>query len=328
MIELRLIQHALALARFRNYARAAQSLHLTQPTMTRSIAALERALGVRLFDRGPNGVEPTAFGNILLERGARVLAGEADLQREIQLLAGLDIGRLAVSAAPFPFEISVGAAVARLITAHPGLKVRALLADPREVVRDVLARSADVGLVDVQFIRGQADLVAEPMPQHSFIMAGRPSHPLASRAGLRLAEVLAFPMASTLIVNEAVTAAVASEGTSDLLDADHGELIPAIHVNSYALARQIACDTDALVPGTARMLAPELDAGRLVRLDFHMRGLRTNYAIIYRKDRSLSPAAQAFIDLVRAVEAEVVATEVHAATPARRRVRSKHPRGK
>jgi len=328
VIELRLIQHALALARFRNYARAAQSLHLTQPTMTRSIAALERALGVRLFDRGPNGVEPTAFGNILLERGARVLAGEADLQREIQLLAGLDIGRLAVSAAPFPFEISVGAAVARLITAHPGLKVRALLADPREVVRDVLARSADVGLVDVQFIRGQADLVAEPMPQHSFIMAGRPSHPLASRAGLRLAEVLAFPMASTLIVNEAVTAAVASEGTSDLLDADHGELIPAIHVNSYALARQIACDTDALVPGTARMLAPELDAGRLVRLDFHMPGLRTNYAIIYRKDRSLSPAAQAFIDLVRAVEAEVVATEVHAATPARRRVRSKHPRGK
>jgi len=323
MIELRLIQHALALARFRNYARAAQSLHLTQPTMTRSIAALERAVGVRLFDRGPNGVEPTAFGNILLERGARVLAGEADLRREIQLLAGLDTGRLAVSAAPFPFEISVGTAVARLIAAHPGLKVRALLADPREVVRDVLARRADVGLVDVQFVRGKTDLVAESMPRHDFVMAGRPNHPLAGRAGLRLAEVLAFPMASTLIVNEAVTAAVASGGVSDLLDADHGELIPAIHVNSYALARQIACDTDALVPGTARMLAPELNAGRLVRLNFQMPGLRTNYAIIHRQDRSLSPAAQAFIDLVRAVEAEVVATEMHAATPARRRVRSK-----
>lgn len=323
MIELRLIQHALALARFRNYARAAQSLHLTQPTMTRSIAALERAVGVRLFDRGPNGVEPTAFGNILLDRGARVLAGEADLRREIQLLAGLDTGRLAVSAAPFPFEISVGTAVARLIAAHPGLKVRALLADPREVVRDVLARRADVGLVDVQFVRGKTDLVAESMPRHDFVMAGRPNHPLAGRAGLRLDEVLAFPMASTLIVNEAVTAAVASGGVSDLLDADHGELIPAIHVNSYALARQIACDTDALVPGTARMLAPELNAGRLVCLDFHIAGLRTNYAIIHRQDRSLSPAAQAFIDLVRAVEAEVVATEMHAATPARRRVRSK-----
>jgi len=328
VIELRLIQHALALARFRNYARAAQSLHLTQPTITRSIAALERAVGVRLFDRGPNGVEPTAFGNILLERGARVLAGEADLRREIQLLAGLDVGRLAVSAAPFPFEISVGAAVARLIAAHPRLKVRALLADPREVVRDVLARGADVGLVDVQFIRGQTDLVAESLPRHDFVVAGRPSHPLVGRAGLRLAEVLAFPVASTLIANEVVTAAVVGGATSDLLDPDHGDLIPSIHVNSYALARQIACDTDALVPGTARMLAPELNSGRLVRLDFNMPGLRTNYAIIHRQDRSLSPAAQAFIDLVRAVEAEVVATETHVATPARRRVRSRHPRVK
>jgi DNA-binding transcriptional LysR family regulator len=160
------------------------------------------------------------------------------------------------------------------------------------------------------------------MPRHEFVVAGRPSHPLVGRAGLRLAEVLAFPVASTLIVNEAVTAAVASGGASDLLDADHGELIPAIHVNSYALARQIACDTDALVPGTARMLAPELSAGRLVLLDFHMPGLRTNYALIHRQDRSLSPAALAFIDLVRAVEAEVVATEMHAGTPARRGVRS------
>jgi len=63
--------------------------------------------------------------------------------------------------------------------------------------------------------------------------------------------------------------------------------------------------------------------GRLVRLDFHLPGLRTNYAMIHRQDRSLSPAAQAFIDLVRAVEAEVVATETHAATPARRSVRAK-----
>jgi DNA-binding transcriptional LysR family regulator len=164
------------------------------------------------------------------------------------------------------------------------------------------------------------------MPRHDFVMAARPNHPLADRAGLRLADILSFPIACTPIVNEAVTTAVGGGGNSDLLEVDHDKLIPAIHVNSYDMARRIARDTDALVPGTVPMLSPELNARRLVRLDFDMPGLRTNYAIIHRKDRSLSPAAQTFIDLVRAVEAEVFATEIHAATPTHRRGRSKHQR--
>jgi DNA-binding transcriptional LysR family regulator len=285
-------------------------------------------VGVQLFDRSAKGVEPTAFGSLLLERGARLLAGEADLRREVQLLAGLDVGRLAVIAGPFPFEISVGAAVARLIAAHPRLRVRAMLAEPAEVVREVLARRADVGLVDLQFIVGQTDLVAESMPRHDFIVACRPGHPLAGRTGLGLADVLSFPMASTRIVNEAVTSAVTGTETQGLLDVVHGELIPSIHVNSYAVARQIACDTDALVPGTVRMLAHELMAGRLVQLDFRMPGLHTNYAIIRRQDRSLSPAARAFIDLVRDVEAEAVTTTAHGPTQARQRVRQGHRRKK
>jgi DNA-binding transcriptional LysR family regulator len=76
------------------------------------------------------------------------------------------------------------------------------------------------------------------------------------------------------------------------------------------------------------MLAPELDSGRLVRLDFEMPGLRTNYAIIHRQDRSLSPAARAFIDLVRDVEAELVATAGRSAATARRRVRTGRRRKK
>lgn len=326
MIELRLIQHALALARYGNFARAAAALHLTQPTMSRSIAALERAVGVRLFDRGPKGVEPTAFGSILLERGAQVLAGEADLRREIQLLARLEVGRLAVCAGPFPFEISVGAAITQLVAAHPGLRLKAVLTDPRDVVREVLARRADVGVADVRFISGQGDLVAESMPTHDIFVACRPSHPLAGRAGLGLDEILSYPLASTLITNEAITSAVASRDPSDLLDAGPGDFVPPIYVNSYALARQIARDTDALVPGTVRMLASDIAAGQLVRLDFHMPAVRTNYAIIHRRDRSLSPAAQAFIDLVRVVEADVAATEARADTPASRRARSKRQR--
>jgi DNA-binding transcriptional LysR family regulator len=61
------IQHALALARTRNLARAAEVVRITQPALSRSIAAPERELGARLFDRLRTGVELTAFGKVLVE---------------------------------------------------------------------------------------------------------------------------------------------------------------------------------------------------------------------------------------------------------------------
>ena len=139
VIELRLIRHAQALGQHGNFARAAGALNLTQPTLTRSIAALESLLGVPLFDRTPKGVTPTAFGRVLLERGDTVLRREADLRREIGLLAGLEQGSLAIGAGPYMGETSVARAIARVVSMHPNLRIRCESADPAEVLRDVLA---------------------------------------------------------------------------------------------------------------------------------------------------------------------------------------------
>ena len=54
-MDLRRLAHLVALAEFGNFARAAAQLHLSQPALTRSVQAAEAELGLRLFDRGPNG---------------------------------------------------------------------------------------------------------------------------------------------------------------------------------------------------------------------------------------------------------------------------------
>ena len=83
VIELRLIRHALALGQHRNFARAAEALNLSQPSLSRSIAALEQAFGVPLFDRSHKGVVPTAFGRVLLERQQTLRAlGELTRQND------------------------------------------------------------------------------------------------------------------------------------------------------------------------------------------------------------------------------------------------------
>jgi DNA-binding transcriptional LysR family regulator len=50
-------------------AKAAQQLNVTQPAVSKAIGDLEHTLGVRLLDRGPQGVEPTMYGRALLKRG-------------------------------------------------------------------------------------------------------------------------------------------------------------------------------------------------------------------------------------------------------------------
>ena len=191
MNELRLIRQAIELGRHGNFARAAEELGLSQPSVTRGIAALERSLGVRLFDRTRKGVIPTAFGRVLLERGEAVLRSEANLRREIELLAGLEEGSLAIGAGPYPAEISVATAVARVASAHPRLRIRCTTADPDQVVRDVLAERIDVGIAGVAELEKDARLVVEPLPPLRVFLACRPGHPLAkesrlSRAGVRV----------------------------------------------------------------------------------------------------------------------------------------------
>ncbi len=114
MDTLQLYRQALVLARHGNYARAADALGIAQPNLTRSIAALERSLGVRLFDRGRSGAVPTAFGRILVERAEALLRTDADLRRELQLLAALATGTLTIACGPYAAEAAVGQAVARL----------------------------------------------------------------------------------------------------------------------------------------------------------------------------------------------------------------------
>lgn len=305
-IEIRQLHHALALGRYRNFARAAEALHLTQPSLTRSIAALEKALDVRLFDRDRKGIEPTAFGRILLERGAALLASEGDLRHEIKLLAGLEAGTLSIGAGPYPTEISVASAVTRLMYAHPQLTVEILTATPDEISRKVLTGEFDVGIADPRALGEARRLEIEPLPPHAVHLACRPGHPLLAESDLSVAKILRYPLASTLFSGAA--AAVAGTDTrAGRMNAQTGRFTPAVHVDSLSLARRIARESDVLFPGTASMLADDVGFGRLVRLDFHVPVMRTDYAIITLRNRTPSPAARAFIGHLREAEAKAKA---------------------
>jgi DNA-binding transcriptional LysR family regulator len=304
VIELRLIQHALALARFGNFGHAAESLGISQPSMTRSIATLEETLGVKLFDRNRRGIEPTAFGAVFLAQGQVLLDGEAALHAKIESLAGLQEGTLVIGAGPYASEISVGRTVARVSMAHPQVRLEITSADPEEIIRLVKDGRCEVGVVDVAGLEHEPELNVETLPAHEVHLACRPEHPLAQRPDFQLEEALKFPLVSTTL--RGTVAAIVGNGSAvGRLDPYKGNFAPAILVNSLSLARQIACESDALFPGTAAMLAADQAAGRLVRLNFRIPIMRTNYGIVRRRDRTPSPALELFVRVLREVETEL-----------------------
>ena len=77
-------------------SKAAERLGTAQPALSRSIAALEHALGVRLLDRSPQGVEPTAFGRALIKRGVAVFNELRQGVKDIEHLADPTAGELRI----------------------------------------------------------------------------------------------------------------------------------------------------------------------------------------------------------------------------------------
>jgi len=312
MNDLRLIRLAIALGRHGNFARAAEEMNISQPSLTRGIAALERSLGAQLFDRTRKGAIPTVFGRVLLRRGESMLRDDAELRREIQLLAGLEEGSLAIGAGPFAGEISVAKAVARVVSAHPRLRVSFNVADPDQVVQDVLAGRIDVGVASVIGLGNDARLVVEAFPPLRVYLACRPGHPLTREARPSLARALKFPLATTPL-RGAQAALVANAGATTDRGSPTANFVPQILVNSLTHARLIARESDALFPGTAALLAEDVAAGHLIKLDCHAPAMRTNHGVLYLRDRTLAPATKAFIEALRVVEAEAKRSDATAA---------------
>ena len=308
MLDLKHLHYAIALAKHRNYARAAEALDMSQPALSRSISGLEKALGVKLFDRTPRGVVPTAFGERLLTRGGALLTDAVELERELKLMQGLEAGVLKVGAGPYPAEMCVGPAVGRLCAKHPRLRVDVDTGGWRAMLQQVLRGTLDLAVIELSVVDPHPRLATEPLPEHVGAFYCRKGHVLLREKTPTLDKVLQFPFACC-----ALTARVAEifyrSAKVGMVDPDTGDYIPPIKLDTIALAKSVVLTSDAIGLATPQLIAAEIEAGQLVTLPFRPAWLRTKYGFTYLKDRSLAPAALAFMAEVRAVEAELVKWE-------------------
>ncbi|HEX4817764.1 MAG TPA: LysR family transcriptional regulator [Nonomuraea sp.] len=146
-MDLRVLGYMVAIAEEGSISAAARRLRLTQPTLSRQLRELERRLGADLFARAGRGLVPTAAGEALLRRAARMLADAEAALHDVRLAAAGKTGRLAVGFAGSGINGVLGDALGRLRTELPDVDLSLVeLFDDAEMSAGILDGSLDVAV--------------------------------------------------------------------------------------------------------------------------------------------------------------------------------------
>lgn len=299
MIELRLLEHALAVEEHRSFARAAKAVHISQPALSRSIQTLESRLGLRLFDRNRKGIVPTDAARVILARARSLTAQGRDLEREAGLLRGLDAGELVIAAGPYPAEMVVGPAVGALLGKHPHLALRIVVDHWVSILERIRSREVEVGICEI----GEAvdaDLEITPLPPHQGYLVVRARHPLAGRRTVTMEEALEWPFAMSTRVPPRILGRMADPARRARTPRGG---FPAVQCDNLEVIRRLVATSDTVGAFTLPLVAPLLQSRAVRLLPLRPPWLRSNYGLIRVRGRIPSPAMEAFVAEVHAAEA-------------------------
>lgn len=134
-------------ARLGNFTRAADELHLAQPSLSRQIAALEQDLGSELFHRARGGSTLTTAGESLLPLARRMLADAESVRRELAELAGLERGRVRLGATPTLCISLVAEVLSAFHADHPAIELHLSERGSRRLLDELASGELDLAII-------------------------------------------------------------------------------------------------------------------------------------------------------------------------------------
>lgn len=301
-LDLRLIKYAHSIAANRSFNRAAAALGIAQPTLSRSIKQLEQQLGLPLFTRSAQGVEPTDFGLMFLKEAESVVGQVADLEQQVSLAKGLKSGEVTLGVGPYVAEAVVPGCLRRYCARHPAIGIRIQMDAPDALARALRARTVDLVVAEASVLEDDdaLEVIARLPAMRGYVLV-RARHPLLSRADVTLADVLDYPLVQI--------SRMPPRGLTPLLQSRRQKAsaggvspFPSIECPTVPMALNAVLDSDATVMAALSMAHAELERG-LLRPLLHEPWMRSNWAIVKLRRRFLGPAATAMVaELERAHE--------------------------
>ena len=289
----------IAVAELASFRAAAETIHLSQPALSRRIDKLEEALGVRLLDRDTRNVELTAVGRDFA-RKARTLLDELD-----QILLGVrDVaanrwGQVTLACIPSTVHFFLPTVLREYRERFPRIRVRVIDDSANEVLSAVAHGEAELGL-DMTG-SDEPTLEFEPLLTEPFVAACRFDHPLARQRTVTWADLRAYDFMT-------VDKASGNRLVLDLALAAKRDRPQACIETRHVSSLVAFVEAGLGVAAVPRLSMPRKGHAALVSVPIVEPAVTRTVGLIKRRARSLSPAAEHLYGMLRAVADNVAKT--------------------
>jgi len=281
-------------ARLSSFSRAAEKRFRTQPAISSQIRSLEEEVGARLLDRSGGKVSLTASGKLFLKFAEDTLDVRKAVVTAIAETERVPRGEIVVGANEGTCLHILPEVFAHFKKQYPDVSVNIRRADYAKVLESVIDNSVDFGVVSLPIT--DTRLTAVPIHRDELVLIVPPRHPLAKLKSAAAADIAQYPLVMPKVGH-----------TRDALDElfHQKKLKPryAMEVDSSELLKRFVA-ADVGVGFIARSHVQEdVQARVLATVPLAEAQIRRDLALVFRKDKALSRAALAFIDITVKIKA-------------------------
>ena len=281
--DLRKLAQMVAIADAGSFSKAAEQLHITQPALSRNIAALEKELGTRIFERGRSGASLTEAGSQAVD-SVRSLLRQADaLAHNLSLYQKGNAGKVSFGMGPLVGSLVLPGLSAEFLQHRPGLRLRAVIKSSPELLQELLQDRLELFFCGREQLPASALLQVESIANLPIAYVVRVDHPLLGNGPVSLRQIQAYPLLAGRELPPDFTGG--------------GELT----CDNYHILRETTQCTDGVWITSPYMIPNELQSGQLRILDVidsaHMSA--TEICLVRRPRFQLSPGAAQVLAFVK-----------------------------
>ncbi|MEY4344707.1 MAG: hypothetical protein RL032_539 [Pseudomonadota bacterium] len=206
------LEHLLALADTGSFSRAAEKLFMTQSALSRSIQSLEDDLGGKVLDRIGKRNELTPLGLDVVARARHIVRDTAELRHSAQLLQEGGKSSISVGLGSGPGALLTIPLMCAAAQRYPAMRV-AITRGPTELqVQQLRSRQLDAMVVDMRRVAPAIDLNIESLSEIRTGFIAKANHPLAAKQAVTFEDITKYPVASIPLSDEVVRLLVAQYG--------------------------------------------------------------------------------------------------------------------